>query len=931
MSEKKPRAPKLENPKDNFGSNPHKPANEDEKKALFAALQVAREQRALDEKGDRLGIKAKNSRVIKYGAEKMPPADKSAPAEGKKSDNKPAREFAPEPKSSRPFVPATDKIIDEILAEQNEDYTPPQVITPESPSENSAKIIALKKEKDELNTLVGMIEATRNKNNEIRVGERILKERKRLAEIDKEIAELETGGEQPDLSQPIKSTEETVVHVPVHEISDLDITPVASDGETSTIKTGNGGPPTIPTWINGFNEESERVAAPKERLVVYQRINKYLDHKISQPDPIDDQAQERILASQDLNEKRIKDVGEQMAKSEAKKITEENRRGSEVRGPETSRQKIEIISKLISQLEEKLGGEPDEARMAAKALETLRPRFRHFLETNRADITPDLWTKVVSLPQELELLAAFKESEQTRMSAEAENTSIHKEANVKIALQALAKVEETSKITRLEKIKSWTEGIGKKSKEFGKFAEQKINTTGEWYNSQPLHTKLLLSGALISSALLVSGGGCGVVIGSALTGAKVGRSVLAWAGTYVAMQAVINKSRSEGLTKKGREKILAGERNINWLTSHNPKVTAAALSVVLVLGTSYAANLLMESMNRLGSMTESPEAKKTVLDFTKDNYPLPESPETLSKVPAEISAAPDTPPPTLDAPVVSPESISRAPEPGSTKFESPFQFREALPDHIAVKGETLSEILRKNLLGFLPPSAQENALQNLLAKVKDPREFGISSGDLNKLSLKDNISLQKFSDLLEQSTIKGEGIIEHALTIEADASKKVDVPSQAPLTLDAPTPIENPFTHYDENGPGDFSPHQIRETDIIEGNMSQAEISSVAENQVNKNLDIIFASAGVLSLLGLTRGRNSKEWKELSKMKASDIISTSPGEIKNDPKFQKYFGFLHQHLQLIAERTGIIPTSDEPAEKFLKRATEESVKKGIIL
>jgi len=499
------------------------------------------------------------------------------------------------------------------------------------------------------------------------------------------------------------------------------------------------------------------------------------------------------------------------------------------------------------------------------------------------------------------------------------------------AFAALGQVSAAAEKTRAEKIKS-------KALEFGRFLEKKASEAGEWYNGKTLPTKLAYSAALLTASLTLaasSAPACGIIAGAALC--KALRIGVGFAGSYVALQMILNKSRNEGLTKKGRKNISEGRKNENILT-RNPKVSAAILAALMVGTSATVGALIMESLDKTGSTTETPAARKNTLDFAVKNYPIPfgetETPSPTDTVEIKIPVA---------------ETLSDL-TPTTPAHEMPQG--SSLHPYTVEKNDNLYKIIRENFsdIKSLPAGAQANAIENILAEIKlNPEEYGIISNDVNKLAIGDKIDLEKIKEILENKVVKGDSIIDRANIvsnggnlpplnsdvvhhIEVHPESQVTEASKITTSLNVAETIEDSDTTADASHEVESeasTPTSPEEKSAPQ--ISPTEITQLAENLVNKNLDMMFGKSGFLGLFEIA-GKNSLAWKEFAPMSASSIIGTSLEEVRAEPAdFQKSFSALHQHLQLLAEKTGIIPTSNESAEVYLAKATAETIKQGITL
>jgi hypothetical protein len=519
-------------------------------------------------------------------------------------------------------------------------------------------------------------------------------------------------------------------------------------------------------------------------------------------------------------------------------------------------------------------------------------------------------------PEEIKVGAELEEGQPTALQSKNGKTGTE-QTNEVTARQAVEQLELNSKNDQAEKFGHL---IGKKSAEYISQAEKFIQKIGAGYNKIPLKYKLALSVALIGGAPLgaaLAGASFATVISAALAGSTnvagivISKRAVSSVGAYVALQGVINKSLNEGLTKKGKAKVEKEGKNLFWLTKH-PKIYSALLSGIVVAGGSFASSYLVASEKELGSMTASKEGKRIVAGFIEKNYPP------------------------LDPPKIIPDVAM---------VES--QSTEIIAENIhnTKKGETLYQIIRENFpeIKSFSGGRQANIIETILTQIKDdPHAVGITSNDVNQIAVGDEINLDKIKEILKSKEIGGENLIDHAKnlsdkvvadieTYSSDVSTNVDAPTQVEIdssyssgqeliakeSLDSPEMQGTPILENDKTTPSQEA--------------SFEKISITATQNINKDLDLMFGSAGLLGIFGRKSGKNSPWWKEFSRMKASDIISTDPKElVREDKTYQKYFKLIHRYLQTLAERT-LIPTSEESTAEFVVRAHNNLVKNNITI
>lgn len=460
-----------------------------------------------------------------------------------------------------------------------------------------------------------------------------------------------------------------------------------------------------------------------------------------------------------------------------------------------------------------------------------------------------------------------------------------------------------------------------RSKKFIDGADKALDWVGEKYNKIPLKYKLALSGALIAGASIssaMSGESAAMIASAAFCGTSLQRGLGA-AATYVALQAVINKSLNEGFTKKGKDRVAKEGKNIYWLTKH-PKAYALFFTAIIMGGGAYASHaskgvlgeLLATSDISTGSMTGSPESKKACAEFLKQNMPQPESARGTTPVPT-------------------PETTVAPPAPTSPP----------LAEYTVSKGERGYDVLKKiPAIAELSGGRQTNAIENVLAVIRaNPEKYG----NLDRLAIGDKIDLEKIGEILETKTIKGEKIIEHAQNLSGEVVKNIEsyvpgsndyVPRNTIMPMATIEPTEflkgesiesndavNWGTTAHAEDWANLQKYFYEDANLSETGLSKESSLALQTARValETKLDDMFGTKGFLGI-GKVRGVDSQIWNSLKNVEMRELArfkSTLP----------EFLNMQSLATQLVKE-SGETPGAKETVENFMKRAYFAIAKKG---
>ncbi len=117
-----------------------------------------------------------------------------------------------------------------------------------------------------------------------------------------------------------------------------------------------------------------------------------------------------------------------------------------------------------------------------------------------------------------------------------------------------------------------------------------------------------------------------------------------------------------------------------------------------------------------------------------------------------------------------------------------------LPEYSIKSGDNLWKILKSKIPEIEKlerPGMKDNAVANLIKEIeKDPKSYGISSDNVDNLKIGDNLNMDKIHELLDEKTIKGEKLIDHAKGLNKEALDKIEAYKATPETGPQETSVE---------------------------------------------------------------------------------------------------------------------------------------------
>ncbi|MBI5005079.1 MAG: hypothetical protein HZC03_00485 [Candidatus Lloydbacteria bacterium] len=317
----------------------------------------------------------------------------------------------------------------------------------------------------------------------------------------------------------------------------------------------------------------------------------------------------------------------------------------------------------------------------------------------------------------------------------------------------IKKLEET-RPEEVERIKELKKSLENQEKQIEKEAEKKgyldtIRTIGEHYKKARLTYKGALALAVLAG---VSFGGVAALLGASIgVAARFGGG----AAVFVGAEAFLEKKRQEK------------ER---WWNK-NPKIMAAVSASIMAGPVMSKVISITNADEWLSHMWDKVfgggEAAQSALEQAHDKI-IP--PSTVSSMTPEVKAALEHAHEAIVPPEVSSFNAEKVAEAASaTATEA---------THTVVSGENLHNIIGSmKELSELDGGRKENAIANLIAHIqKNPAEYGVVSGDVNRLAVGDYINMEKIHAALGETKIGGESIIEHAKHLTSEQVASVEAP-----------------------------------------------------------------------------------------------------------------------------------------------------------
>lgn len=371
--------------------------------------------------------------------------------------------------------------------------------------------------------------------------------------------------------------------------------------------------------------------------------------------------------------------------------------------------------------------------------------------------------------------------------------------------------EALAKMTLLEAVKLYDEKTRVKNEErpvgFSENILRKAQKVERWYRNLRPRNKIIIAGALLAAggAGSVVGGVVGAgVVGAALTG-KVMQRALAGAGVGVAIESAIKNSQNakerrsieKAFGKEGAEEIIKN------LENSNVKLDEALFRFESKQGELKVRRYIIAATG--GGLLASGAVAGAF------EYVGGEVSGLVENIRERFGVVPDIPSESLEVPLDDSPDGGLGPAPEASSIESDQVTRggvelpgaetePGLEPYAVSSGDTMYAILEKSFpeIAELKGRALHNAIENTLEVIREnPAEFGISSGDVNLLSVGDSIDLDKINDILESEGVDGQTIVDRAKSLMAEGvqsesvvTERVPNISVADLTTEAESVIE---------------------------------------------------------------------------------------------------------------------------------------------
>ena len=351
----------------------------------------------------------------------------------------------------------------------------------------------------------------------------------------------------------------------------------------------------------------------------------------------------------------------------------------------------------------------------------------------------------------------------------------------------------------------------------------------EKYRKLPLWKKLSIGGGLMGIGLV--GVGVGGAVGGAVAGsAFVSGRILSGLGMFATMDALTEKKIKNKYLRRGVAGV--GAVAYGFLV---PKIFAAldqelGLTEKAGAAIEWAGDKLDElfpNANELASL--NPET-------------IEESPSSIGENQNILGPNPENPPFIVTESPIDPvgallRDLSLYGDINAVNAEiSP------LPTYEVKSGDTLYSILKTQFpeIQELSGGRQVNAIENILAEMeKNPTEYGVTSGDLDKINPGENINIEKIHEIIEQERIGGENIIDHAKNLPLETAENIEShePS-APLE----EVVKNPSSASPETNTT-TTPEVRMENEIIQANEIP---NSAIEKEYDNLANTIFNNSNAL-------------------------------------------------------------------------------------
>jgi len=611
--------------------------------------------------------------------------------------------------------------------------------------------------------------------------------------------------------------------------------------------------------------------------------------------------------------------------------------------------------KLESETDREVKKQEEKIKEARKQTQEIKPSG---LELEKKEFE-DFDEKTIDKELEKTANKAFKEKREESAVLKLEEDD---EEKVEQEIKSTIEQKKAAAEKIINALNTGGEKIDAEAKEKG--YEKILWNTVEKYRKLPLKTKLLISAGLVGSASISAliGGTAGTAIATAAFAGSLGQRILGGFAAFVALEGVMDKKTTWSKKNKTAIAAVAG-------------ITVA--SGVVGKGIGYAfeqtgAGEWLTSVwgkHEIGTPEQIKELTSSQKLTTSEETPLSAklSPEEI----ASLKEGGDIPPP----PPIENDTVSKIEEDlkkmyGKENFSSlspeeksvlESDFKSAPRDmaetpvassvYEVKSGDNLWNIIKTDLAEKgLFANMQEGQKIHLIDYMKDRlaemspeklREVGISSGDIDKLSPGDKLSLSDIInkesnvvDALNKTMALSPEQIQNIESNITEAAQKVSesMPTEkiTEQTINADTPTAPQEQNIPEKNipvtPEDISKTLEKDMDSIEimqENTASTVPTEAVEQALRTEVDTLFSKKGLFGF-GAADGIQTPEWKTIQKMPIEELfarareIDMEDMEISESLLEEKIVR-MSSYLETIGNSFGLSPERNETVLSFMKR------------
>lgn len=624
---------------------------------------------------------------------------------------------------------------------------------------------------------------------------------------------------------------------------------------------------------------------------------------------------------------------------------------------------------------------------------------------NIPESTPEPNTPAQNVVKDESLINLFKE----RYSGGINNT------NSPESVKTPGRMERLKNKILERKNKLFEEGtLLEQAKRITKSSLEVVRGAGEWYNKQDPKVKLAVSlslTAVILGSSALSMGATTAVAGGVATGLRVVGSM----GTFVVLEDALKNSQikkvgAENYTESDKKRhaweaaifatLLGGGvvgDAINNITSGRlmdalgfsstkPPVDVSAPSAIPKIEPTDATPPKPQVQPPAEPNVDKPNVPTNDEEFEYPATPRQETPD-LNNTETTTSGSPVNTTPSTEnttgteapAPNTQPEpqavSSEISPDDKSVNLSTPEPaIHTPLPEYSVKPNDNMYKVIRANFpeINSLDPGRQANAIENILAKIREnPGLYGIKDTNLG-LNVGDKINIEGIREIIDTTEIGGKSILETAKELSPETMKNIEnysppqtvtpsspipTPTNSGVILDntiIDAPYENPSAPEQpktdtQNISGETmitgvsaednikvpyipeavaslpsgTPHPLEThfepsaKDFTELSRADVSLIATAKGIFNTELNNIFGKTGFFSSVP---GVDSDLWKSVKDVQLDQLYA----EKSKDESIEKLKGVL-ERLSGDAQHH---PTGKETVEEFMKRTTLLMAEKG---